>query len=137
MLSSLSLKKTTDDTSRGQRVESCRSRAYHRPRSLQGTRRYLKYEMIAADQAPARPAGPMNARARAVQSLIGALEPGRVAQVEPEGSETVRGTKASISRAAKNAGRTVAVWDSDGAVYVELVEGRPAPRRRGRPPKNR
>lgn len=95
----------------------------------------LRYELISADAAPARPRGPQSARAAIVQAIVADLAPGRVARVEPEGTETVRGTKASLSRAAKSAGRSATIWDSDGVVYVELAGERPV-RRRGRPRKN-
>jgi hypothetical protein len=91
----------------------------------------LRYTLIDTQSAPAKPGGPMNKRAAMVQSIVSDLVPGKVAKVELEGTETTRGTKASISRAAKKLGRTVAVWDNQGVVYAELSEGRA--RRRGRP----
>lgn len=97
----------------------------------------MRYTMIDARSAPPKPGGPMNKRAALVQSIVSDLVPGRVARVELDGTETTRGTKASISRAAKKLGRTVHVWDKDGTVYAELAEERAARPRRGRPPKNR
>jgi hypothetical protein len=96
----------------------------------------VKYELIDRSAAPAKPGAPKSQRATVVQAIVADLGPGKVAKVELEGSETPRGTKASISRAARSAGRPVAVWSDDRAVYVELAEEKRAGKRRGRPRKN-
>ena len=97
----------------------------------------MRYTLIDAETAPSKPGGPMNKRAALVQSIVSDLVPGKAARIELDGTETTRGTKASISRAAKKLGRTVTVWDAEGVVYAELSEEKPARGRRGRPRANR
>ncbi len=92
----------------------------------------MKYEIMNESEAPAKPSGPLSKRAALVQEIVSSLAPGKVAKIRLEGSETPRGTKASLSRAAKKLGRSIAVWDASGVVYAGLTEDR-APRRRGRP----
>ncbi len=83
----------------------------------------MKITVIEASEAPTRPGGPMSKRTAAITELLAALAPGKVARVELEASETARGAKASITRAAKKRGREVAAWDSDGVVYAQLADG--------------
>ena len=96
----------------------------------------MKYEVIDARDAPPKPAAPPSKRAELFIRIISDLAAGKVAKIDLEGSETVRGTKTSLSRVAKRMGRPVSAWHSDGVVFVELAEGMPPTRRRGRPPKS-
>jgi hypothetical protein len=95
----------------------------------------VKYELIDASAAPPKPASPQNKRQQMVQSIILDLVPGKVARVQLEGKEAPRGVKTSLTRAAKKMGKSINVWDAQGAVYAEIAEDRPR-RRRGRRPKN-
>lgn len=90
----------------------------------------MKMSLIDAEQAPPRPGGPYSKRTTQVHNMVASLVAGKVAKIELEGNETARGAKASVTRAAKKLGRSVAVWDSEGAVYAQLADetGR---RRRG------
>lgn len=95
----------------------------------------MKITVIEANEAPARPGGPMSKRTAAVTELLSSLIPGKVARIELDPSETARGAKASLTRAAKKLGREVAVWDTDGVVYAQLAEGeRPKRGRRAATP---
>ncbi len=95
----------------------------------------MRYEIIDANQAPPRPKTPPSKRTELINRIIGDLEVGKVARIELENGETVRGTKTSLSRAAKKLGVAVSSWQSDDTVYLELSTGA-APRRRGRRPRN-
>ena len=86
----------------------------------------MKYAMIDRGKAPAPKAKPTSTTAL-FDELVASLAPGKAARVEPTGKETPRGLKASITRAAKRAGRTVRSWDVDGKVYAELVDDAPTP----------
>lgn len=95
----------------------------------------MRYEIIDADQAPPKPKTPPSKRTELINRIIRDLEPGKVAKIELENGETVRGTKTSLSRAAKKLGVSVSAWQGGDAVFLELSTGA-APRRRGRPPRN-
>jgi hypothetical protein len=95
----------------------------------------LKYELIDAATAPPKPATAQNKRQMTVQTIVMELVPGKAARVQLEGNETAKGVKASITRMARRLGKSVNVWDAQGAVYAEVAEDRPR-RRRGRRPKN-
>jgi hypothetical protein len=100
---------------------------------LDGGMSRVKYEMIDAREAPPKPSGPSSKRAELFMRIVDDLSWGRVAKIQLEGTETVRGTKTSLSRVAKRMGKPITSWHADNTVYVELGQG--APRRRGRPPK--
>jgi hypothetical protein len=95
----------------------------------------MRYEIIDAREAPPRPALPQSKRAELFTRIISDLSAGKVAKIQLEGSETVRGTKTSLSRVAKRMGRPISTWSSDDAVFVEAT-GATSVRRRGRPPKS-
>ena len=82
----------------------------------------MKYQLIDRSKAP-DPRNPTSKAARQFEELVDALAPGKVARVEPQGTETVRGVKAAITRAAKRRGRPVRSWGADGKVYAELAAG--------------
>ena len=84
----------------------------------------MKYSLIDRGKAPQPKAKPASAAAL-FDGLVASLVLGKAARVEPTGKGTPRGLKASITRAARRAGRTVRSWDADGKVYAELVEDRP------------
>ena len=52
--------------------------------------------------------------------VLSDLKRGKVARIEPEGSESVRGIKQSLSRIAKRESKPVVVWDIDNVVYAKL-----------------
>ena len=95
----------------------------------------MKYELIEASAAPPKPASAQNKRQAIVQSIVTDLVPGKAARIQLEGNEAARGVKASLTRMARRMGKSINVWDADGAVYAEVAEDRPR-RRRGRRPKN-
>src|SRR5207244_13447341 len=90
----------------------------------------MRYTFIAAEAAPPKPR-PVSKRSAFMDEIMAALIPGKAAELQLDSWETVRGTKAALSRAAKRAGRDVVVWDANQRVYVELGE-QPVSRRRRR-----
>ena len=80
----------------------------------------MKYTLIDADKAPAKPPKTLSRMAKETHGLVGALVSGKVARVEPSEGESVRGLKESITRAAKRMDKNVRTWDHDGVVYAEL-----------------
>ena len=82
----------------------------------------MKYSLIDRGKAPDPKTATANKSAELYNELVASLVPGKAARVELSGKETPRGVKASITRAAKRAGRTVRSWDVDGKVYAELVD---------------
>jgi hypothetical protein len=99
--------------------------------------RLMKVKMIdAASVTP--PPRQQSAKARAAMELISNLyaESGsKVAQIEPDVDESIRGLKTSISRQAKTMNKAVRVWDQNGSVFVAVQADDGAFRRRGRPPR--
>lgn len=78
---------------------------------------------IESSKAPRPGKKPTTKRGEVSQRLVAGLTTGKVLRVQPEAGQTVRGVKVSLSRAAKNLGRTIETWDIEGIVYAELVEG--------------
>ena len=81
----------------------------------------MRYDLIDAENAP-RPHPKMNQRGALMEAIVSELTTGEAARIQLEGPETVRGTKASLSRAAKRLGRSIVTWDAEGRVYAELDE---------------
>ena len=81
----------------------------------------MKYSLIDRSKAPNPQARTTNKRTQLTNEIVGSLVPGKVAKVELTGNETIRGTKAAITRAAKRLGRNIRTWDSNGVVYAELA----------------
>ncbi|MDP9367341.1 MAG: hypothetical protein M3Q03_03530 [Chloroflexota bacterium] len=81
----------------------------------------MKFTLIDRGKAPAPPTRATTGRVKESDRLVAALVPGRVARVEPAEGESLRGLKASITRAAARTGQKVRAWDHDGALYVELA----------------
>ena len=79
-----------------------------------------KYEIIDAKDAPALPAKKSNA-AEEAESIIKQLGKGKVAKVEPDPEQTIRGLRVSLGRSAKAAGIGLQTWDADGVLYVKLL----------------
>jgi len=83
----------------------------------------VKYQMIDRSKAP-DPLGPStNKNMQLANELVNSLGPGKAARIELSGKETVRGAKASVTRAAKRTGKRVRLWDNNGVVYAELLDG--------------
>ena len=82
----------------------------------------MKFSLIDRGKAPTPKTSTANKNAQLFDELVGALVRGKVARIDLSGKETPRGVKASITRAARRAGRGVRSWDVDGKVYAELVE---------------
>ena len=83
----------------------------------------MKYQMIDRSKAP-DPLGPSaNKNMQLANELVNSLAPGKAARIELTGKETVRGAKASVTRAAKRIGKRVRLWDNNGVVYAELMNG--------------
>ncbi len=80
----------------------------------------MNYTMIDADKAPAKPPKTLSRMARETHALVASLTSGKVARVEASDGESLRGIKASITRAAKRMDKNVRTWDHEGKVYAEL-----------------
>ena len=80
----------------------------------------MNYTMIDADKAPPKPPKTLSRMARETHTLVASLSTGKVARVEVSEGESLRGIKASITRAAKRMDKSVRTWDHDGRVYAEL-----------------
>jgi len=81
----------------------------------------VKWTLVDRDRAP-RPTRPGTTRkARSYDRVIADLRIGKVARIEPEDGGSLRGLRASVTRAAGRAGQKVRVWDHDGTLYVELA----------------
>ncbi len=83
----------------------------------------MKFQLIDRSKAP-DPLGPSaNKNMQLANELVNSLAPGKAARIELSGKETVRGAKASVTRAAKRVGKRVRLWDNNGVVYAELMDG--------------
>ncbi len=80
----------------------------------------MKWSMINHDRVP-RPGKSTTGKSRESDRLVAELVEGKVAKVELGDGESLRGLKASITRAGNRAGRKVHSWDHDGVLYVELA----------------
>ena len=80
----------------------------------------MKYEIIDAKDAPKAPAKKSKA-AEEAESIIKQLGRGKVAQLEPEEGQTIRGLRVALGRAAKESNVRLQTWDADGVLYVKLV----------------
>jgi hypothetical protein len=81
----------------------------------------MKYDIINEKDAPAAPANTSNA-AEEAQRIIKHLKKGLVAQVEPEGTQTIRGLRLNLSKAAKIAGVKLQTWVANDYLYVKPVD---------------
>lgn len=81
----------------------------------------MKYQLIARSKAPDPNTSPMTKNMRLANELVNSLAPGKAAKIELSGKETIRGAKASVTRAAKRYGKRVRLWDNNGVVYAELI----------------
>ena len=88
----------------------------------------MKFSLIDRNKAP-EPKAKAAGKTGQFDEVVNSLVPGKAARIEPQGKETPRGIKASITRAAKRHGKTVRSWDVDGKVYAELVEEAPTERK--------
>ena len=86
----------------------------------------MKFTVIDRSKAPEPPRPGASKNVAVYDRLVAALEPGKVARIEPDPNETPRGIKTSLARAAKRAGRQLRSWDHGNVVYVELVEALPS-----------
>ena len=80
----------------------------------------MKYEIIDAIVAPAAPAKKSKA-AEEAESIIRQLGKGKVARVEPEEGQTIRGLRVALGRSAKGSGVKLQTWDAEGVLYVKLL----------------
>ena len=80
----------------------------------------MKYQIIDAKDAPAVPGKTSKAAAEA-ESIIKQLGKGKVARVEPEEGQTIRGLRVALGRVAKSEGLKLQTWDADGVLYVKLL----------------
>ena len=80
----------------------------------------MKYAIIDAKDAPAAPAKQSTAAAEA-ESIINQLSKGKVARIEPDEGQTVRGLRVALGRSAKSSGVKLQSWDADGVLYVKLL----------------
>ena len=87
----------------------------------------MKFSLIDRSKAP-EPKTKAGGTTSQFDKVVNSLVPGKAARIEPQGKETPRGIKVSISRAAKRNGKRVRSWDADGKVYAELVDEAPTER---------
>ena len=80
----------------------------------------MNYQFIDAKDAPAAPAKKSKA-AEEADSIVQQLGKGKVAQLEPEDGQTIRGLRVALGRAAKGAGVKLQTWDVGGYLYVKLI----------------
>lgn len=80
----------------------------------------MKYEIISEKDAPAMPRKQTQNATEAV-SIVSQLKKGKVARVEPEGSQTIRGLRVNLAKAAKEANVSLQTWDVDGILYIKTV----------------
>lgn len=78
----------------------------------------MQYQIINEKEAPAAPVKKSAAAAEA-ESIVKQLGKGKVAKVEPEDGQTIRGIRVGLGRAAKEAGVKLQTWDADGVLYVK------------------
>jgi hypothetical protein len=80
----------------------------------------MKYAIIDAKDAPAVPAKKSKA-AEEAERIIKQLGKGKVAKVEPDEGQTMRGLRVALGRVAKSEGVKLQTWDTDGYLYVKLL----------------
>jgi hypothetical protein len=80
----------------------------------------VKYDIINEKDAPAAPAKRSDAIIEA-ESIVKQLGKGKVAKVEPDDAQTLRGLRVGLGRAAKEAGVKLQTWDAEGVLYVKLI----------------
>ena len=54
-------------------------------------------------------------------AILAQLGKGKVAAITPDDGQTMRGLKASMSRAANRQGTKITAWDVDGTLYIKLA----------------
>lgn len=85
----------------------------------------MPYRIVDASEAPMPPKKvPVSKSVKYFRELIENLEPGKVAIVTPDESQSQRGIKISVGRIATGMGKKVTSWSLDGDenVYVTLAE---------------
>ena len=80
----------------------------------------MKCDIISEKDAPAPP-NKQNQNAAEAASIVTQLKRGKVARVEPESPQTIRGLRINLARAAKLSGAKLQTWDVDGILYVKLI----------------
>ena len=80
----------------------------------------VKFELANEDEVPQPIKAPTTKRMRVSHEIISSLKPGKVAVIQLGPSDTMKGTKASLTRAANRFGLAIDLWDRDGVVYVKL-----------------
>lgn len=80
----------------------------------------MKYEFINEKDAPVAPAKKSHTAIEA-ENILKQLGKGKVAKVEPDDGQTLRGLRVGLGRAAKGAGVKLQTWDEDGILYVKLL----------------
>jgi hypothetical protein len=79
----------------------------------------VRYEFIDAKDAPAPPVKQSSA-AEEAEGILRQLGKGKVAQVEPDEGQTIRGLRGALGRAAKASGVKLQTWAVDNVLYVKL-----------------
>ncbi len=82
----------------------------------------MRVEYIKESEAP-KPPKPLSKAAAAALEVLTTLKNGQVAKVTPTDDQTIRGLKASFTRAAKGQKLKVQTWNVEGdpALYVRRV----------------
>lgn len=79
----------------------------------------MPYKFVDEKDAPPAPKKTGSSKAKMFIELIETLPEGKVAEIDPEEGQSVRGIKVSVGRVASTRGITIQSWDSDGKVYVK------------------
>lgn len=79
----------------------------------------MQVTYINEKDAPPAP-GKMTKGMEESSAILAQLGKGKVAAVTPDGDQTMRGLKASMSRAAKRQGTKITAWDVEGTLYIKL-----------------
>jgi hypothetical protein len=80
----------------------------------------MKVQFIDARDAPVQP-GKKSKAAEEAESIIQQLGKGKVARVEPDEGQTLRGLRVALGRVAKSEGVKLQTWDAHSVLYVKLV----------------
>ena len=91
----------------------------------------LKIAHRKAEDVPAATAETGSPEFQELKVELAKLQPGMVLEVETGSGRAIRGTKAMLTRAGKQAGLSVVHWHQGTKVYAKAQVAR----RRGRPPK--
>lgn len=85
----------------------------------------MRYTIVDEGAAPPRPTFRRGGKRRQeLEALVGALEGGRVARIEPIGDDKPGAIRRQLLETAARLGRPIDVWDgAEGVVYAAVAAG--------------